>query len=101
MAQIAPHVGIDVSKARLDVAVFPDGTRFAVDNTPQGWAELARRCAELSVVAIGLEASGGFEQGVACALQDQGFTVRLLNPSRVRSFAAGRNVSTTMRRFLG
>jgi transposase len=87
MAQISPCVGIDVSKARLDVAVFPDATSFAVDNTPAGWAELAARCTGLSVVTIGLEASGGFEQGIAHALQDRGFTVRLLNPFRVRSFA--------------
>jgi transposase len=87
MAQFTPCVGIDVSKARLDVAVFPDATSFAVDNTAAGWAELGRRCTELSVVTIGLEASGGFERGVADALQDRGFTVRLLNPFRVRSFA--------------
>lgn len=87
MAQIAPHVGIDVSKHRLDCAVFPDGPGFAVDNTPDGWAELARRCAALQAVTVGLEASGGFEQGPAFALQQQGFTVRLLNAFRVRSFA--------------
>ena len=87
MAQFAPCVGIDVSKARLDVAIFPDGTGFAVDNTPAGWAELGRRCADLAVATIGLEASGGYEQGVARALQEQGFTVRLLNALRVRRFA--------------
>ena len=87
MAQIAPHVGIDVCKDRLDVAVFPDGTRFAVNNTPDGWAELVRRCAEIQPVAIGLEASGGFEQGAAHALQANRFTVRLLNAFQVRSFA--------------
>ena len=75
MAQFAPCVGIDVSKARLDVAIFPDGHGFAVDNTPAGWAELGRRCADLAVATIGLEASGGYEQGVARALQEQGFTV--------------------------
>jgi transposase len=87
MAQFAPCVGIDVSKARLDVAIFPDGHGFAVDNTPAGWAELGRRCADLAVATIGLEASGGYEQGVARALQEQGFTVRLLNALRVRRFA--------------
>lgn len=87
MAQIAPHVGIDVSKDRLHGAVFPDGTRFAVDNTPDGWAELGRRCAEAQAVAIGLEASGGFEQGAAHALQALGFSVRLLNAFQVRNFA--------------
>jgi transposase len=87
MAQFAPCVGIDVSKARLDVAVYPDGIAFAVDNTPDGWAELARRCTDLQVATIGLEASGGYEQGVARALQERGFTVRLLNALRVRRFA--------------
>ena len=87
MAQFAPCVGIDVSKARLDVAVFPDGIGFAVESTPAGWAELGRRCADLAVATIGLEASGGYEQGVARALQEQGFTVRLLNALRVRRFA--------------
>ena len=87
MAQISPHVGIDVSKDRLDVAVYPDGGGFAVENTPAGWAELARRCGELQAISIGLEASGGFEQGVACALQDKGLSVRLLNAWQVRHFA--------------
>jgi transposase len=87
MAQIAPHVGIDVSKHRLDVAVHPEGGRFVVDNTPSGWAELAAQCREVQAVAIGLEASGGFEQGVAEALLEAGFTVRLLNAFRVRNFA--------------
>ncbi|MFL5331744.1 MAG: IS110 family transposase [Geminicoccaceae bacterium] len=87
MAQIAPHVGIDVSQTRLDVAVFPEGARFAVDNTPQGWAELAQRCRAIGASRVAVEASGGFEAGVAHALQDQGLSVHLLNPRRVRAFA--------------
>jgi len=50
MAQIASlvglHVGIDVSKDRLDIALHPDGDGFAVPNDLQGWAELAQRCKE-------------------------------------------------------
>jgi transposase len=87
MARIAPHVGIDVSKDRLDVAVYPDGDGFAVDNTPAGWAELADRCLQIGAVVVGLEASGGFEQGVAYALRDSGLRVRLLNAFQVRNFA--------------
>jgi len=91
MAQIASladtHVGVDVSKDRLDVALHPDGDGCAVPNDPQGWAELARRCKEAGAACVGLEASGGFEQGVARALREAGFAVRLLNAHRVRSFA--------------
>lgn len=87
MAQIPTHVGVDVSKDRLDVAFYPDATGFAVPNDPQGWAELARRCKEADAACVGLEASGGFEQGVACHLRDKGLAVRLLNAHRVRHFA--------------
>lgn len=87
MAQIIAHVGIDVSQDRLDVGLYPDGDSFAVPNDPQGWADLARRCAAVQPASIGLEASGGFEQGIAHALREAGFTVRLLNAHRVRSFA--------------
>lgn len=87
MAQIPARVGIDVSKDRLDVSIYPDATSFAVPNDPQGWAELARRCKEAEAQCVGLEASGGFEQDVACHLREQGLTVRLLNAHRVRHFA--------------
>ena len=91
MAQFASlvglHVGIDVSKHRLDIGFYPDGDPFAVPNDPGGWAELARRCKEAHAACIGLEASGGFEQGVAHHLRAQGLTVNLLNAHRVRSFA--------------
>ncbi|MGH7066723.1 MAG: IS110 family transposase [Acetobacteraceae bacterium] len=87
MAQISPHVGIDVSKDRLDVSVFPGEVAISVANNEAGWRELGEWCLELSVVTAGLEASGGFEQGVARALQQRGLTVRLLNAFQVRSFA--------------
>ena len=87
MAQIPAHVGIDVSKDRLDVSIYPDNTRFAVPNTPQGWAELARRCKDAGAACVGLEASGGYEQDVAHALREAGLVVRLLNAHRVRHFA--------------
>ncbi len=68
MAQTSPHVGIDVSKARLDVALYPESDRFCVDNTPEGWAELARRCGQIGAARLGMEASGGYEHGVMHAL---------------------------------
>jgi transposase len=87
MAQTSPHVGIDVSKATLDVALYPESDRFCVDNTPEGWAELARRCGQIGAVRLGMEASGGYEHGVMHALQERGFSVHLLNAKRVRDFA--------------
>jgi transposase len=87
MAQITPHVGIDVSKDRLDIAFFPDGEGFAVANDPGGWKELHRRLSGSAVLVVGLEASGGYERDVIRFLTDKGLSVRLVNPYRVRQFA--------------
>jgi transposase len=57
-------VGIDVSKDRLDVMVLPEGQRCSLRNDPVGWANLVEQLRSLSIVAIGIEASGGYERGV-------------------------------------
>jgi transposase len=87
MAQEEVFVGIDISKARLDVAVLPSGEAFEVVNDEGGWRELVRRLRPLEAAAIGLEASGGYERGVLRALIEAGLAARLVNPARVRQFA--------------
>jgi transposase len=87
MPENAVFVGIDVSKARLDVHLHPLGQSFTVGNDRKGQAELLGRLASHAVAAIGLEASGGYERDVARALSHAGHAVRLLDPARVRAFA--------------
>jgi transposase len=87
MAQIAPTVGIDVSKERLDVAVYPSGAYFSVTNDELGWRELRRQLRPLSVRAIGIEASGGYERGVIGALLAADLPVRSVNAWKLRQFA--------------
>ncbi|MBF6561464.1 MAG: IS110 family transposase [Candidatus Binataceae bacterium] len=87
MAQMAPSVGVDVSKDRLDIAFYPGEERFSVSNDAAGWRELSRRLRPLGVRAIGIEASGGYEHGVIGALLDAGLPVRSVNPWNLRQFA--------------
>jgi transposase len=87
MAHSGVFVGIDVSKARLDVAVWPTEETFQVGNDREGRAELVRRLKRLSPEAIGLEASGGFERAPLKALLDADLPGRRLNPYRVHQFA--------------
>jgi transposase len=80
-------VGIDISKARLDVHVYPTGQCWSIENGRAGMAALVTRLAKLRPAAIGMEASGGYEQPVARALHGAGFDVHILAPARVRAFA--------------
>lgn len=87
MAQIAPSVGIDVSKDRLDVAVHPSGEYFSVPNEAAGWRELNRRLKSIGARAIGIEASGGYERGVIGVLLKASLPVRSVNAWKLRQFA--------------
>ena len=84
--------GIDVSKDRLDVVVLPEGWFFSVSNDTAGWAELVVRLRPLTVSAIGLEPSGGYERGIIRGLLAAGLSVRRINPNKLRQFARARGV---------
>jgi transposase len=80
-------VGIDVSKARLDVAVRPVGKREFVANDAAGIEILLQRLRELEPALIVLEATGGVERAVTRALASAEFPVVVINPRQVRDFA--------------
>lgn len=95
MARERIFVGIDVSKARLDVHLHPAGERLAVANDQAGWRALAHRLRRLpgaaaGDAAIGLEASGGYERGVADHLAAADLAVYRIDPAQVRAFARSR-----------
>ena len=93
MTQIALHVGIDVAKDRLDVAILETGELFTLDNDEAGYAALIERLSDRSIAAIGLEASGGYEQAALKALWREGLPVRRINPHRLRQFARAAGIN--------
>jgi transposase len=80
-------VGIDVSKAWLDVAVHKETTFFRVKKNDRGIAKLLEQLAEMQPTLIVLEATGGFEKMVVFELAHAGMPVVVTNPRRVRAFA--------------
>lgn len=79
--------GIDVGKARLDCAILGVDVVLSVPNEASGWEALAAHLAAHGVVRVGLEATGGYEQGVLKALAARGFSVIRFGPQRVRAYA--------------
>ena len=86
-------VGIDVSKARLDVAsrcfgdVAVKDLQRSYDNDAQGIQHLVKSLAGQPPTLIVLEATGGYELDAACALAEAGLPVAVVNPRQVRDFA--------------
>lgn len=81
------YVGIDVSKARLDVHVLPREEAFAVSRDGPGLSELVERLQALSPALVAIEATGGVEQVAAAALAGAGLPLVVVNPAQVRHFA--------------
>ncbi len=81
------YVGIDVSKARLDVAVRPAGEHWDVPNNPEGADDLVTTLEGLHPSLVVLESSGGYERPVVAALAAAGLPVAVVNPRQARDFA--------------
>jgi transposase len=81
-------VGIDVAKPHVDVSVLGakfDAQRF--DNDAEAHSALAAALKPLGVALVVMEATGGYEAALACALQAAGLPVAVVNPRQARDFA--------------
>ena len=79
--------GVDVSKARLDVALRGSDETWSVANTPDGIEQLVQRLREGGLTLVVMEATGGFEVAAAAALAATDIPVVIANPRQVRDFA--------------
>ncbi|TFI44786.1 IS110 family transposase, partial [Diaphorobacter sp. DS2] len=88
MSVTSVTVGIDVAKAHVDVCVLgakSSAQRF--DNDAEGHSALAAALQPLDVGLVVMEATGGYEAALACALQATGLPVAVINPRQARDFA--------------
>jgi transposase len=82
-------VGIDVSKAHLDIAALPEDRRWRVAHDDAGVSELVAALVPLAPACVVVEATGGYETALVTALALAGVAVAVVNPRQVRDFAKG------------
>lgn len=83
----AVHVGIDVSKAQLDVCVLPSTQTLRVGNDEEGISQIITLLKQQPVALVLLEATGRYERHLASELLEAGFKVAVVNPRQARDFA--------------
>lgn len=81
------YVGIDVAKAKLDVASYPPGLTDTSPNTEDGVSALVALITPVAPALIVVEATGGYELLVVRALVEAALPVIVVNPRQVRDFA--------------
>lgn len=87
MENISQWVGIDVSKATLDVYIRPMGKALKVANTEVEISHLVEQLKSFDLNLIVLEATGGLETELIIQLQAALLPVALINPRQGRDFA--------------
>jgi len=87
MSKAECFVGVDVSKAALDVGVVPELTSWTVRNERQDIPVLIARLRALAPTLVVLEATGGLEIPLVNALAVKAFPVVVVNARQIRDFA--------------
>lgn len=91
-------LGIDVSKAKLDVALLINGKvkSKVVQNTQEGHQVLLEWIAKSKATQEGLhvcmEATGVYHEAVATKLHTAGFKVSVVNPACIKGFGHSENI---------
>jgi transposase len=79
------YIGLDISKAYLDVAMPSGPQRFP--HTPTGHAGLLAALGAWPEAVVVCEATGGYERAIVQALHSAGRKACVVNPRRVRDYA--------------
>lgn len=92
MSQVT--LGIDVAKLKLDVALLTTDKTYVkqFENTPAGFQALQAWLGSFSLPSVHacLEATGTYGDGVALFLHERGHVVSLVNPLRIKGYAASK-----------
>lgn len=80
-------VGIDVSKAHLDLHCRPLNTAWQVPNTPDGHQQVLQALLQLRPQRIVVEATGRLEQPLARLLDQAHLPIVVTNPRQAKAFA--------------
>lgn len=86
------YIGIDVSKDKLDIAIWGEKNCLVFPNRKRGIAKLVKQMLVLRPRLIVVEATGGYEEAVVMALFDAGLPVALVSPQRVRQYARAKGL---------
>ncbi|WP_225783205.1 IS110 family transposase [Xenophilus sp. Marseille-Q4582] len=88
MSVLSVTVGIDVAKAHVDVCVLGAKSEAQrLNNDAEGHSALAAMLLPVGVGLVVMEATGGYEAALACALQAAGLPVAVVSARQAREFA--------------
>jgi len=84
-------LGVDISKATLDVYRLPDGAYRQFDNTPSGFKALLKWLSGLTIERLVYEPTGIYHCAFERHMFEAGLSLFRVNPKQARRFAESLN----------
>lgn len=86
------HVGIDVGKAMLDIAIYEVDLYLQEHNCPEGIRRLINKLKRYKLTRILVEATGGYERALVEACVEAELPVIVVQPMHIRQFARAQGI---------
>jgi len=83
-------IGVDISKAHLDVYLLPDGITGQFTNDRRGFHQLIQWIGKRKIARIVYEPTGAYHRAFEDALSKAGLPLAKINPLQARRFAQAR-----------
>lgn len=85
--QIEVHVGVDVSKSKLDIAFHPLNLHFSIPNDDHSIHKIIQVLKQHPVKRIVTEATGRYEHAFVFACDKANLPIIVVNPISIRRYA--------------
>ena len=92
MSKLTLHVGIDVSKTKLDAHLLEKRQSLSYDNTKSGIEALVKKLSGFNLGRVVIEATGGYERDVVVGCLGRSFPVCVINPLTIRRYAQAKGL---------
>ena len=90
--QVVTYIAVDVSKQTLEVLEANKSKSYSIANCTEALRRLLRRLDSNTNLHFICEATGGYERTLVNFLHQQGITVSIVSPAKVRYFAQSEGV---------
>ncbi len=80
------HVGVDISKNSLDIHILPLRKVRKIANSEADITKFIKELAKYDIAQIACEATGGYEKELARILKENGYSLWIIDPRRIRGF---------------
>ena len=80
------YIGVDVSKSKLDIHIYPIGRFLTIQNTKKEIDKFAKELTKYKVAQIACESTGGYQNLLVQSLRERQYSTWVVDPRRIKGF---------------